>query len=790
MQIKGEHMPEREEHKKDGLQISNDGWGNGLGARTAKNAVKTVFFNFREYVSFFVVLFIIQSMFWLLCFTTTTNVLHEHEEITELYDYHLLIDDISQPEMVQIDNALVIKSYQEIRSFEEYKFLSPDAYNESYRLKVVMREGSDAQTFIDYYINATGVGEENVRITYTPLYTYMTDYIASNITVGILLAVMLTLLSSIILMALYNVRINHYKFLYGIYMTCGAGFNKLFSTAICEMMVISITTLMISLGLTYVVTAVMYSFVGTVLSIYWWMIPIVIVLNLLTVYISVRAPMKHMSKKAPISLIVANDNSNLVTSPRRSFRIFNKSFPLHYELFGAWRFRKYLFKTLLTAVLFASLFVCGIYLSHMKQTAESVIYPEFTVISDIGEVSFDNSVENDITINDIIDIMDEAQADGIESIEGVNYALWRNETAATRIISHCLISSEQMAGGAEYSVICNVIDGYSRASNVFNYTAFDKHYIDTICKLYDVSGDPYAILDDEYKIIVSDSILNKKCFDFIPGDKIYLAKYIRANKNIDRLFSNDADFLRAQLENYEFEYIEYEIAAVIHDGEASERFLIGMNYDAYYRFTGTDNISPLINVWLNDSVDVNDVEDIHNNILISLDSYLGDYFIDYSVTQSFSTIKSSLMADRCSYVTIIIIAVMMLMLSPVVWFFSQILFYKKRSKEIEILRVFGAKEKSLRGIYIFAGLIMVVVAVIMTVLLSLILNFGTYKLFNEWLPAYGFTNVVNYDFYVSVVAIVISIAVSVICGFLSSYIPYKLNKNQIKSKVQKERGNI
>ena len=87
MQIKGEHMPEREEHKKDGLQISNDGWGNGLGARTAKNAVKTIFFNFREYVSFFVVLFIIQSMFWLLCFTTTTNLLHEHEEITELYDY-------------------------------------------------------------------------------------------------------------------------------------------------------------------------------------------------------------------------------------------------------------------------------------------------------------------------------------------------------------------------------------------------------------------------------------------------------------------------------------------------------------------------------------------------------------------------------------------------------------------------------------------------------------------------------------------------------------------------------
>ena len=163
-------------------------------------------------------------MFWLLCFTTSTNVLNEHEDITALYDYHLLIDDISQPEMVRIDNALVIKSYQEIRSFEEYEFLLPDEYNDSYRLKVVMREGSEAQTFIDYYINSTGVGEENVRITYTPLYSYMTDYVASNITNGILLTVLLTFLSSLILMALYSVRINHYKFLYGIYMTCGAGF--------------------------------------------------------------------------------------------------------------------------------------------------------------------------------------------------------------------------------------------------------------------------------------------------------------------------------------------------------------------------------------------------------------------------------------------------------------------------------------------------------------------------------------------------------------------------------------
>ena len=85
---------------------------------------------------------------------------------------------------------------------------------------------------------------------------------------------------------------------------------------------------------------------------------------------------------------------------------------------------------------------------------------------------------------------------------------------------------------------------------------------------------------------------------------------------------------------------------------------------------------------------------------------------------------------------------------------------------------------------------MAIVAVMMTVLLSVILSFISYKLFNEWLPSYGFMESVNSDFYVSTVAIVISIAVSVICGFLSSYIPYKLNNTKIKSKIQKERGSI
>ena len=52
---------------------SQNEWGKGLGRRSARNSIKTVFFNFTEYLSFFVALFVIQSLFWILFYN-----LHEH----------------------------------------------------------------------------------------------------------------------------------------------------------------------------------------------------------------------------------------------------------------------------------------------------------------------------------------------------------------------------------------------------------------------------------------------------------------------------------------------------------------------------------------------------------------------------------------------------------------------------------------------------------------------------------------------------------------------------------------
>ncbi len=112
------------------------------------------------------------------------------------------------------------------------------------------------------------------------------------------------------------------------------------------------------------------------------------------------------------------------------------------------------------------------------------------------------------------------------------------------------------------------------------------------------------------------------------------------------------------------------------------------------------------------------------------------------------------------------------------WFFSQILFFQKRRKEMNLLRMFGAAEKQIERLHTFAGLVISALAMVVTVILSYIASFIVFKLMSEWLPSLGFAGGVSYSFFVSTAALLVSLAVSAICGFLSSYIPYRAGRGR------------
>lgn len=766
-------------------RVANDKLRSGLGWRKLKAAFKTVFLNFKEYASFFAALFIIQSMIWLLCFTTATNIVREREMIEKTYDHHVIVDNLTKSDVSWLENAFAIKDAQIMRSYEEYRFIEPDENNKYYSLRVRLKQGSDIETFVQYYLEGNSIDTSRLEITPTPLITYDNEYVGTNINDAILAGILLIALSVVVMMSLFNIRLNHYKFMYGIYMTCGAGFRRLFSSSIWEMMVIACSTVVLSGVTSFALCAVVFSTVEV--AVMWWMIPLVLVLNFIIVFLAVYMPTKALSIKTPLSLIVAQDNSNLVSSPKRSFKIFNKSFPYHYELFSAWRFRKYFVRTLITSILFTSLFLCTVYVGYMKKTDEAVMGPELIAYVDIGDVDVTGTDDVFFNINDVIEVMCEIQSEALETLDGVRYTKWVNETSASSLNSHLLLGLDT-TGGYKYAVSAPGLQaGYNRATNVYDYTAMDKHYIDTLCAIYEVDGDPYAVLSDSSKIIISDKMYNGAGIAFEVGDRVLAATFFHGKLDqTDYLTLSPNEILKKQLEKCTYEYKEYEIAAVVHGGENVDSFMVGMNYIEYYAFTGNTKVRGDIKIFTEQGLDSTMSEPLLNEVRGKLNEHAGIYGMNYRIQRNFRILNDELIFARHTYLRIIIIAVLLLMLSPVVWFFSQLLFYFKREKEINILRMFGASDRQVRGLYSFAGLIMSACATVVTVLLGYLASFGLYKLFNNILVKYGFVSGTEYEFYISIPALITSIVLSVLCGFLSSFIPYAVSKRRIEKQAARQ----
>lgn len=787
--------------KKEGARLEN-----GLFVRNVKNAAKSVFGSFGEYASFFAAIFIMQTLLWLVCFTTVTDTVREREVITASYDYHLEILNLSASDYAHISNTLAIKDSQSARSYASYEWQEPDEARPYYTLRVLLGSGydrddesvlfyqriklamqpvGDADTFINYYLVGNGVNVDRLQINYTPLYDYDVSGSSSMISGAVWLCILLGVLFVALMALLFGMRLNNYKFLYGIYMTCGAGFRRLYASSIHEMMLIAATVLPLSLGAGVGLCA---AFFGKV-SVRWWMIPLVLFINYLTVLIAVRVPTRRLSKKPPVELIVAQDNSNMVTSPRRSFRIFNKTFPYHYELFSAWRFRTYLARLLAAAVMFAAVFICGVFISGMNGTDAELSGPEFSVAVDFSGIDPFSENDSEFNIDDVVEIMDEAQREGIGVIDGVSYTVWTDEAMASAISSVMLVKRD-MLRSTEYSVgVDDRTDEYRYAVNMYAYQAIDRAYIDALCELYTVDGDPYLALEGENNIIISDTVFNEVSFSFSPGDTVLLGKKVRGStKQDDFIRLNNNEILRRMLERFTFDYSECRIVAVVHGLEGERGFVVGMNWRDYLSFTGKSEIDGDIDVYLDPSLSAAAAEGVLERMRYELRGYLSDYGFGYAIGSNYVALERELNTARHTQSRTVIISVLLLLLSPIIWLFSQLLFYFKREKEMSILRMFGAGERAIRRLYSFAGLVIAALASVAAVVLSYGLSFILFKLCDSWLPKLGFAESPGYIYSIPLWAILTAVAVSVVCAYASSMIPYIVSRRRIAAEAARQQN--
>ena len=768
--------------------------------RNFKYAGKNVFSKMKAYLPFFVAFFVIQAVFFTTFVTTATNYQNRHDTITEKYDYDMLISNLTYNDYIVLEEKLYYNSYLKNRSFESYKISKvSDGFGEEWRIYVLMKDGTSTEDFLNYfiYLNGNLTDTSHIEVTYTPLNEYRNTASITQKTPSILLLIAMTLISAGAVLTLYDVQVNQDRFRYGVYMAFGAGFKRLISTSVFEMIVVAIVSLIPSGAFVFGVSTLFYGKHGITPVFEYPSAIKVMVMSVIVAAIGVYLPMLFLSKKTPMSLIIAEDNSNLISSPRRTKFVVGERFLKIYESLGMWRFRKYYLKLLASAVAFSAIFLCGYYITYMNNDAAGQSIEELRFDSKKEQTQLSSHSANyEQYLKDLDFFYDSfIEMDGVASVEynvestavsSGSIALLTNRMGYRSLGDMANIKNatnpfeETDAALKKYSA-----EGYVNATYMYKYQAFDENMLRVLDEKYEIEGDVFSVLNNDNTVIISEKTMNTQKYRFEVGDKIILCRITEMGEEAEFLDPFDTvGIVGEMLKRNNYSFNEYTVGAVIKDApEVEGYFTVGLSYDEYLSLVKRKPVPTGASVYLDSDV----TEEEYNAVSLKASQIINYYSHDFTLTDTYGYLYNTLEVEECAYGFGLVLSFLVLMISPIVWFYSQSLFYKKRSKEMYVLAAYGATQKVFKKIHMTSGKILSVIGFIFTTILGLISSYLVFKMMNEWLVFLGFGSNVNYEFYISPIALAICLIVSALCGFLSAYLPYRSTVKVSKAKKVKNK---
>lgn len=731
-----------------------------------KHGFRSVIGGFREFSVFFFAMLLVQLLFWFPVLALEARVATLKKEAYAAADYHVKIEGFSSDEWSAYynDTFIITDTYDiEDRMYESYEYstYTNGSGRKMYELKILMN--SDSKDHSRLFLLMYPAQGESVAVEYSPRTTYL-DEAARIRSVFIPIVIVLGFLSSLILLILYNIRINHYKFRYGVYMSFGADFEKLFHTAAWELFAIAILTFLPSFTVAMISRIVMSSATGgavgfNALSFLWAFVWLFLVI-LLAVFPSV----KFLATRTPTSLIVAGDNSNYVSSPRVSFRIFRKTFPNHYELFGFWRFRRYYATLLVSAVIFSSLYLCGSFINSMVNASEQNELPDITLHSAYNEG------------------IDALLIDEIAAIDGVSRVEWENSIDATAINSMLLLNRRQRSGISSKTVKAG---NGKYADNNFKYNKIDDVLYSQVIRDggWKIEGDLERVMTDDNCVAVSEYINNSELLNFKVGDKITLAVFKQADGTLSYDVPDNKYLLKQLLVKADFEYVEVEIAAVVDTGDTDDRYMVAMNEALFERVVKKDVAAKELNVFSESGLSYEDLDAVYEKVRSAISTFDGVKLKNNrSGMHNFVSQKSRIAP------VVSICALLLLLVAPPVWFFSQSMFGSKRKVENDMLAAFGATEAELGSLYLFSGGALTVPAILSTLLFGFCFTELIYTFINQFLTSLGMGADFRYTFEFSIVGVLLCMLISAASAIASTYLPYLKWKNERESLARKHLG--
>ena len=760
--------------------------GSVLYPPNVKNAFRSVTKNWKEYICFYIATLVMTAGFWTVTLCSEANMHEAKSKVANEYDYHIEVALLDNEQYANLDQQLQYQLKRENEYLAEYYWVNQGEplLDGTYSCRILLDTTFGMETayqeVLTDILNRVSQGRRDIR--FSPLYTFAQDY-GTPYTVQLWVVSLIWLAFSILMMVvLFLIRLDHFKFIYGMYMACGADFPKLMGAAGGELLSITTLTWIPGLLVGGGIAGVLYIPRGVGL----WFSPVSVLIPLLggtlAVFTSVWFPMRRMASQPPVRHLMAGDNTGLVSSPRRSFFLFGESFPGKYELYGFWRMRKYYLRLVISAVLFAAFFISGLYIAEMKTFHNDLDPYEYHVAYRPSNYYDEPETEEGEIIGDEPWTPDEDQADmiledvnfflsEIEAVPGVSHAEWDVSLSGGYALSHLLLKTGQLYDAGEYTVSSQerTSEGYKWAMNNYAYTAVDKLWIDNMINhdLATFEGDPYAVLTTENGVIISEDIYNKKTYKFEPGDQIMVA--VCEETAFISLITDPKQLLREQIKAYKFRYETFTVCAVVRGLNSEDTITFGVGYANYTELTKRPPVRTELKIYMEKGTDMDTVRAAEGQIRKAVSP-----FSDWLVTPTGNYFETSIKSLKNDSAVILTLAACLLLISPMVWYFSQIMFYRKRRNEFAVLHALGAPDDAFAKMHRLAGGVLSGVAFLVTILVSLLCNYLVYFAVNTLLPWLHITESIHYDFHLSVPALIACVLVSVLCGFLSCELPYRL----------------
>ena len=740
----------------------------------------------REYICFYLAALVMTAGFWTVTLCTDANMHEAKSKVAEEYDYHIEVALLDNEQYVNLDAQLSYQIARENEYIAAYYWVNDGKplLDGTYSCRILLDTTFGMETAYmevhDDMLNRVSQGHRDIR--FSPLYTFDEDY-GTPYTVQLWSVSLAWLAFSILMMVvLFLIRLDHFKFIYGMYMACGADFPKLMGASCGELLSVTFLTWIPATLVGCGIAGALYVPRGVGL----WFSPVAVLIPLLggiiAVFVSVWFPMRRMSKQSPVRHLLAGDNTNLVSSPRRSFFLFGEDFPGKYELYGFWRMRKYYLRLVISAVLFASFFISGLYIAEMERFHNNLDPYEYQVAyrplnyyeeaeTEEGEIIGDEPWKPTDEQADMIRYDVDLFLEELEAVPGVSHAEWDVSLSGGYTLSHLLLKSGNLYNASEYTVSSKerASDGYRWAMNNYAYTAVDELWIDNIINhsLATFEGDPYAVLTTENGVIISEDIYNEKTYKFKPGDQIIVADCEEVV--FTGIVLDPKQLLREQINSNKFRYETYTVCAVVHGLNSEDTITFGVGYVNYTDLTGRPPVRTDLKVYMDKGTDMDTVREAEGKIRKAVSS-----FSDWQVIPTGNYFETSIKSLKNDSAVILTLAACLLIISPLVWYFSQIMFYRKRRNEFAVLHALGAPDNAFAKMHRLAGGVLSGTAFFVTILLSLLCNFLVYYTVGTLLPWLHLTESLHYEFRLSIPALIACVLASVLCGFLSCELPYRL----------------